>query len=133
MELEKIKELNVKILEKASNNVEKALVTETWDCECFDTMSDAIQNIYKINKMEKYSEDRRAQMNECAPISTFRMMENKDTTDFEKCVSDIIEKHGIENGMIAIMKVLTELMEEDLRIIHNRMYENTMRKLKELK
>lgn len=129
----KLIELNEKILEKAVPKVEKAIMNDSWDCECFDTMSEAIKNIYKLEIMEKGGEmveEYKERKEYEAPKTRTK---DEDKTDFEICVDEIIEKHGYEKGMKALMKVLNELMEEDLRLIHTRMYENTMRKLKELK
>lgn len=131
MEISKIKELNERILNRATANVEKALIMDNWDCECFETMSEAIKNIYKLERMEKH-ETKEEKVQEDGAIF-YRMKEKEKESDFEKCIYEIIEKHGLEKAMTAIIKVLNELMEEDLKVIHTRMYDNTMRKLKELK
>ena len=129
----KLIELNEKILEKAVPKVERAIMNDKWDKECFDTMSEAIKNIYKLEIIEKGGEmvEEYKERKEYEVPKT--RMKDEDKTDFEMCVDEIIEKHGYEKGMKVLMKVLNELMEEDLRLIHTRMYENTMRKLKELK
>ena len=129
----KLIELNEKILEKAVPKVEKAIMNDNWDCECFETMSEAIKKIYKLEIMEKGEEMVEEYKEHKEYEATKSRMKDEDKTDFEMCVDEIIEKYGYEKGMKALMKVLNELMEEDLRLIHTRMYENTMRKLKELK
>lgn len=132
MEINKIKELNERILNRATANVEKALIMDNWDCECFETMSEAIKNIYKLEKMEKGEIKYEEKVQEDG-AAFYRMKENDKKSDFERCIYEIIEKRGMEKSMKAILKVLNELMEEDLRVIHTRMYDNTMRKLRELK
>ena len=55
-EIYKLKELNKSIVEKSMSKVKESLEIGAWDCECFDTMNDSIENLVNLSKLEKYTE-----------------------------------------------------------------------------
>lgn len=123
MDIAKLKELNEKILDKAMMNVEKAWVMDKWDCECMETMSLAIDNLKDLEKMQKHE----------TSYATVRKMDARtETTEFEQCVYDVLKKHEGEKGVMAVITVIAETM-EDMKILNKKMYERTMMKIKELK
>lgn len=126
MDLKKARELNNRIIEESMSKVEKAIDSKNWDCECFETMSKSIDNILDIVKIEKYTEKDK--------VDTYRKEKKNaftEETEFETLIYKIAEEKKDVEGMLAITTVLAELMEE-LRIMHPRMYDLTMIRLKGL-
>lgn len=126
MDFTKMKEINERILEKAIPKVEKAMLNDQWDCECFEVMSMAIDNIkdvMKIGEMKerepKYTEEKRKK--NLAAVN-----------EFDICVEDIISKHGREKAMDEILLLMSDIM-DDLAILQPKIYDTIIMKLKALK
>lgn len=147
MELERIKEINEKVLQRAVEKVEKAMEVGTYDAECYHTMSIAIDNIKDLSKIEKYHEEleqleRMEEIQEFEALAEEKPQKNiralmaekvdakEETTEFEALIYEIAEKKDDIESMLAITTVLAETM-EDLRLLHPKIYNMTMLKLKE--
>lgn len=130
MELHKMKELNKKVLEKAYSRVQKSTDMDSYDKESFEAMSLALDNIKDIMKIEKYSEDYSEKENRAIPAMA-RIDPKTETTEFEGLIYEIAEKYPSKDGMLAITTILAETM-EDLRLLHPRIYNLTMTRLKEV-
>lgn len=128
MDLDKFKEVNEKIVDNSVLKVEKALDTKSWDKECFEVMSQAIDNLLDLSKIERHKEEKQE---ETTMYTLAKEDVTKVTTEFEALVYKISEKHPGKNGMIALTTVLAETM-EDLRIYNPRLYDSTLRRLKEM-
>ena len=135
MDLMKLKELNSKLLETSSSKVERALETKSWDCECFEVMAQAIDNMLDIHKIEKYSKESEELATVAVGETRGYTMPKQDarevTTEFEKIIYDIVDSKPQKEAMEAITTTIAETM-EDLRILHPRIYEMTIHRLKEL-
>lgn len=129
MDYNKIIEVNGKIIDKALPKIEKAMVTDKWDCECVEAMTMALDNIKDALKIESMLEK-----DKTMEYSSTKMVYEPlgEDTEFMECISKIINKHGLEAGTKAIMTVINELM-EDMKILHSKMYNNTMMKLRDIK
>lgn len=128
MKLEELKELNEKVLKKAFNRVNKAAEMDTYDKESFEALSMAIKNTSDISKIEKYSDLGDKSREE---LLKSRVNPKEGTTEFEALIYEIAEKKPTQETMLAITTVMAETM-EDLRILHPRMYNLSMNRLKEL-
>lgn len=128
MDIKKMKELNEKIAEKAMSKVEKSLYTDNWDCECYETLNYAIDNIMDLMKMEKHIIEEDV-IKERKIIATDIAL---DDTEFMKEVHNMMQRKGEIEGTKALMMIVSELM-HDLSIINTRLYEQAMRKIKEAK
>ena len=127
MNLDRLKSVNKEIIDKASEKIENNLSLKKWDNEDFTVLSQAVDNILDICKIEKYKYGEK----EIEMYTMPKQDPNKVTTDFEALVYKVAEKHPGKNGMIALTTVLAETM-EDLRIYNPRLYDSTLRRLKEM-
>ena len=140
MELERIKSINEKVLEKAMEKVEKSMELGTYDAECYHVMSVAIDNLKDLKKIEKYHEELEQlemleEVQEEKPKNVRTMMAEKvdaktETTEFESLIYEIADKRNDAESMLAITTILAETM-EDLRLLHPKIYNMTMLKLRE--
>lgn len=126
MDINKLKEVNVKIIEKAIPKIENALASNIWDCECVEAMSQAIDNLKDLSKMEGYSEYAEPKM-----VKHIEYKINNES-EFMKEVNSILASRGEEDGIKCVMMVMSELM-EDLSLLHTRLYNQVIMKLKEVK
>jgi hypothetical protein len=122
MDIRKIKELNEKIMEKASANVEKSLVTGSWDAESFEAFSDAIVSAHKLHNMEKEEHKQVVKMERKERVK-------EDKTEFEEVVWNLLEQG--EHNIYGVMTVLNSHM-EDLKVLQPRFYTSVITKLKEM-
>lgn len=127
MNLDRLKSVNEEIIDKASEKIENNLSLKKWDNEDFTVLSQAVDNILDICKIEKYKYGEK----EIEMYTMPKQDPTKVTTDFEALVYKVAEKHPGKNGMIALTTVLAETM-EDLRIYNPRLYDSTLRRLKEM-
>lgn len=127
MNLDRLKSVNEEIIDKASEKIENNLSLKKWDNEDFTVLSQAVDNILDICKIEKYKYGEK----EIEMYTIPKQDPTKVTTDFEALVYKVAEKHPGKNGMIALTTVLAETM-EDLRIYNPRLYDSTLRRLKEM-
>lgn len=136
MDLERIKKLNLKLLETSSLKVEKAIEGKAWDCECFEVMAQAIDNMLDLHKIEHYSRQEPAVealgVKETKSVGAPKQNVREDVTEFEQIIYDITEKREAKDALKAITATMAETM-EDLRILHPRIYEMTIHRLKELR
>lgn len=130
MHLIKAKEINKKIIEECNEKIEKSLDKKAFDSECFEVISQAIDNLCDIEKLEKY-EDK----NKEAMVSKEMVLKKKnaktETTEFEQLIYDICAKFYKEDVSFSYVTIIADTI-EDLRLLHPKMYENLMRKLKEM-
>lgn len=139
LDINEIKKVNEEVLMKSIEKVKKALMNKNWDCECFEIMNEALENLYRIQKYEEKMEAMKS-----TPIITEKEYKDpqialltnkvdakKDTTEFEALIYEISKKRAGKEGMLAITTILAEHM-EDMRILNNRAYKQVMMKLKEL-
>lgn len=126
MNRKKLIELNEKVIEKAMPKVEKAILNDNWDCECFEALSMAIKNVTRLEKEEgyevkEYKEEPKA----------YTRKRREDESEFMACVYGLMEEYP-EEGADKIMVLFDEHM-DDLRVIHPKMHENLMVRLKGMK
>lgn len=126
-EINKLKELNKSIVEKSMSKVKESLELGTWDCECFDTMNDSIENLVNLSKLEKYTDKQETEK----AIIAKKMDAKTDITEFEQLVYDISEKSEGKEGMLMLTTTIAEVV-EDMKIINPRLYNSLIKKLKEL-
>lgn len=133
MEIDKLKELNEKILEKAASKIEKAHTLDNYDYECMKAMSMAIDNMkdlimikeYKTYKKENYEP-------EAKNYHRKRIKGIEGDSEFVECIYEILDKQGESEGIEGIIEVFDESMDE-IKILHKRMYDRIMSRLKEMK
>lgn len=132
MEFAKIKELNERIIKRATDEIEKDMITKnTCDMVDMKILSMAIDNVKDIVKLEEGSLVEEDQTMRYSEVSKTYEPLTVEETDFTCYVNKVMDKHGSEIGHKAIMAILNELM-EDLKILNNRMYSNVMMKLKNM-
>ena len=87
----------------------------------------AISNITHLDKIEdKVIREDKVRERTNKPYET-----KAEETEFLGEVKALMERKGEELGEKALYLILCELM-EDLKVLHSRMYENTMRKIREV-
>ena len=126
-DITELKELNKNILEKSMSKVKESLENGAWDCECFDTMNDSIENLVSLSKLEKYTDKQETEK----AIVAKKMDAKTDITEFEQLVYDISEKLEGKEGMLSLTTTIAEVV-EDMKIINPRLYASLIKKLKEL-
>ena len=127
MGYEKAKCLNEKILHKAVEKLDKRVDNGSWDNEEFEVISQALDNIKDIEKIEGKKDKEELQK-----AMSMKKNAETETTEFEQLIYDIAEINGGYEGMLAITTIIADHM-EDTRILHPKSYQNIMLRLKELK
>lgn len=128
MEINKLKEINEKIVKRAGEEIEKDFITKN-SCDLTDMkiLNLAISNITHLDKIEdKVIREDKVRERTNKPYET-----KAEETEFLGEVKALMERKGEELGEKALYLILCELM-EDLKVLHSRMYENTMRKIREV-
>lgn len=127
MHLERVKEINLQVVDIAADKVEKSYQSKTWDGEAFDTLSQALDNLLDIEKMEK------KQHSEHMSRSIVEKKRNAEleTTEFEALIYKIYENNSTNECLLAIATIVADHM-EDVRILNKRAYDIIMMKLREL-
>lgn len=124
MHLIKTKELNERIIEECNEKIEKALELKKWDEDCFKVISQALDNLAIIDKIEKNEVKENLRMK--------TRMVDVDLTEFEQLVADVIEEHK-ENPDIheLVIRCIGETI-EDLKVYKHKMYINTLNNLRNM-
>lgn len=127
MNIAKLIELNERVLEKAIGEVEKALITGKWDQEDMEALSMAIKNIHKLEggMMHEYKEYKEEP-------KEYGRKAKEGESEFMSCLYEVMEKHPGQKGIDAVIMLFDEHM-DDLRVIHPKMYDNIMVRLKGMK
>ncbi len=121
--------LNENIANRAMEEIEKDYLNKnTCDLSDMRILSMAIDNIKDIEKIWKIKEEHLHEKEErsIAPYTRKTYTES----EFMECANRIISERGDE-GVHAIIMTLDETV-DDLKILHKKMYDNLMKKLKEL-
>lgn len=130
MEFERIKKINKDIIKRALEEVEKDMITKSvCDLSDMKILSMAIDNVKDIHEIELMKIEEQAYHTKHHHEKE-RILRHKN--EFDKCVEDIIEKHGEEKGIEAIMMLMSDVM-EDLAILQPKIYDTVMMKLRGLK
>lgn len=132
---EKAKELNLELVSKTTDKLVEALKNKDWGPEEFTVLSQALDNILDIEKIEKYErkENKKSNIvdvaasNEIAAENLNYPEEPK--SEFEYLIYQIAEKNP--NSMQAITKIINENI-QDTKLFHPNAYKNIIYKLKEL-
>ena len=126
MGYEKVRELNEKILHKATEKLDKRVDNDNWENEEFEVISKSLDNILDIKKLEEKGEKERI-----IKATHKKINAETETTEFEQLIYDISKERNDIEGMLAITTILADHL-EDVRIMNPRAYEMVMYKLKEL-
>ena len=129
MDLYKAEDINKEILDKATVKLENSLSRGDWDEEVFKAMSQSLDNLKDITKIN-YNLERK----EVAEVKNLRRTPYEvagEETEFESIVYTLMDKKPIKELMGALMSILTDYL-EDTRIMHPKAYENIILKLKEM-
>lgn len=132
MDIERVKELNEYIIDKATEKIDLSMKSKGFDEESFEVLSKAIVNLKYLEKIEHYEEKEVEESEEVEAAAVMPKLDaSKVTTEFEGLIYEIARKLPGKDYMLAITTIIADTM-EDLRVLHPKMYENLMRKLKEV-
>lgn len=124
LDYEMLKELNERIIERAMLKSADALDKKDFDKECFEVMSESIENIARLQSINKYDSEPKG------VTLLSRMNAKEETTEFEQLIYDIMEKHSDNPSTYYLaIETIAEVV-EDMKILNNRMYNILMNKLK---
>lgn len=126
MDLNKAKEVNEFILDKAVNKISERVQKGGWDNEEFEVMSKAIDNLKELDKL-----DYKDKKEEFKKVRTKRLNAYEEETEFETLVYRISEEKPGTETMLAITTILADHM-EDIRVMQPRAYDIIMMKLREV-
>lgn len=126
MDLIKAKEINEFILNKASEKIESTVKKGSWDNEEFSVMSEAIENLVRLEKLGK-----KEKKEEVEKIRALKKDAYTEETEFESLMYRIQEEKNDTETMICITTIIADHM-EDIRIMQPRAYDIIMMKLREV-
>lgn len=127
MHYAKLIEVNKKVLDKAQEEVEKARVVGKYECEDMEALSMAIKNIYYLTKLEKMEGGYVSESKERKMDKEYSRKAKENESEFCTIVYGMIEEGA--DKIDGIITLFDEHM-DDLKVIHPKMYENLMVRLK---
>lgn len=124
--MQEVKEVIMRLVKKASEKVDNNMKRGVWDSEELEVLKDSVKIWKDIEKIEDIEEnhDIRKEIREIESVRAER-----EGSEFKDLVYDLYKSNPDFSSINKIIDVLDETMGE-LKIIHEKVYDNTMKKLK---
>lgn len=127
--MQEVKEIVMKLVKKASEKVDYNIEHGRWDEEDLEVLSKAVKTWKRLEEIEDVEENHKLRR---TIENIEREKADSEGSEFKKLVYDIYKKFPGDSSLAEIIDALDETMGE-LKIIHEKIYDNTIQRLKSKK
>lgn len=128
MMLQETKEIVMKLVKKSADKVDYNITRGLWDNEDLEVLEKAVKTWKRIEEIEDVEENHALRKE----IETLEKKRGREGSEFKDLVYDIYSKNPNSIGLEEIIEAIDDTMEE-LKIIHEKVYDKTLNRLKSKK
>lgn len=128
MMLQETKEIVMKLVKKSADKVDYNISRGLWDNEDLEVLEKAVKTWKRIEEIEDVEENHALRKE----IETLEKKRGREGSEFKDLVYDIYSKNPNSIGLEEIIEAIDDTMEE-LKIIHEKVYDKTLNRLKSKK
>lgn len=126
--LQETKEIVMKLVKKSADKVDYNISRGLWDNEDLEVLEKAVKTWKRIEEIEDVEENHALRKE----IETLEKKRGREGSEFKDLVYDIYSKNPNSIGLEEIIEAIDDTMEE-LKIIHEKVYDKTLNRLKSKK